>query len=93
MPAGEDPCKLLSIYRARNVKIPQAIIESNARWRKVERGRGKQLAVEMMEHYSDVVAMVETLLQYSRAICWTFVGGILVSGQRSLCYIDEGMSP
>jgi hypothetical protein len=77
MPAGEDPCKLSSIYRslrrgsvarARNIKIPQAIIESNARWRKVERGRGKQLAVGMMEHYSDVVAMVETLLQYSRAI-------------------------
>jgi hypothetical protein len=77
MPAGEDPCKLSSIYRslrrgsvarARNVKIPQAIIKSNARWRKVERGRGKQLSVGMMEHYSDVVAMVEMLLQYSRAI-------------------------
>jgi hypothetical protein len=77
MPAGEDPCKLSSIYwslrrglvaRAQNVKIPQAIIESNARWRKVEWGRGKQLAAGMMEHYSDVVAMVETLLQYSRAI-------------------------
>jgi hypothetical protein len=77
MPAGEDPCKLSSIYRslrrssvarAWNVKIPQAIIKSNARWKKVERGRGKQLAVGMIEHYSNVVAMVETLLQYLRAI-------------------------
>jgi hypothetical protein len=75
--AGEDPCKLSIIYgslqrslvaRAQNVKILQAIIESNARWRKVEQGHGKQLAVGMMEHYSDVVAMVETLLQYLRAI-------------------------
>jgi hypothetical protein len=72
IPAGEDPCKLSSIYRslrrgsvarAWNVKILQAIIESKARWRKVDRGRGKQLAVGMMEHYSDVVAIVETLLQ------------------------------
>jgi hypothetical protein len=77
MPAGEDPCKLSSMYRslqrgsvarARNVKIPQDIIESNARWRKVEGGGRKQLAVGMMEHYSDVVVMAETLLQYSRAI-------------------------
>jgi hypothetical protein len=45
-----------------------AIIEWNARWRKVERGCGKKLAVGMMDHYSDVVVMVETLLQYSRAI-------------------------
>jgi hypothetical protein len=77
IPAGEDPCKLSSIYqslqrgwmaRAPNIKIPQAIIELNARWRKVKQGHRKQLAVGMMKHYSDVVAMVETLLQYSRAI-------------------------
>jgi hypothetical protein len=72
IPAGEDPCTLLSIYRslqrgsarAPNIKILQAIIESNAQWRKVEQGRGKQLAVGMMKHYLDVVAMVEMLLQY-----------------------------
>ena len=74
IPADHDPVKLSSVFRslrrgsvarARNVKIPQSVIESNARWRKMERGRGRKLAAGMMEHYSDVKAMLETLLQYS----------------------------
>jgi hypothetical protein len=50
------------VARAWNVGIRQAIIESNAR------GLEEQLAVSMMEHHIDVVAMVETLLQYLGAI-------------------------
>jgi hypothetical protein len=77
IPADHDPVKLSSIFRslrrgsiarARNVKIPQSVIESNARWRKTERARGRRLVAGMMEHYSDVKAMLETLLQYSLGI-------------------------
>ena len=54
-----------SIGESRNVGTPQEIIDANARWRKVERAGGRQVSLGMMEHYSDVRAIVETLLRYS----------------------------
>lgn len=79
IPAGGGPSKLSSIYywslrkgwvaRVWNMKLQQAIIESNDRlWRSIEQGQWKQLMVGMMEHYLDAVPMVETLLQYLRSI-------------------------
>jgi hypothetical protein len=57
-----------STSQARNKKIPKEVIELNNRWRKVDRSGGRQVAVGMMEHYSDVRATLEALLQYSEAL-------------------------
>ena len=54
-----------SVAQARNVNIPPDIIDANARWRKVERALGRKITVGMMEHYSDVRAIIETILRYS----------------------------
>jgi hypothetical protein len=58
----------LHITLALKGRVKGKTADWNARWRKVEGGHGKQLGVGMMEHYSDVVAMVEMLLQYWSAI-------------------------
>ena len=54
-----------SVAQARNMRIPKEVIDSNNRWRKVERAGGRQITVGMMEHYSDVRAMIKALLEYS----------------------------
>jgi hypothetical protein len=54
-----------SVAQARNMRIPKDVIDSNNRWRKVERAGGRQITVRMMEHYSDVQAMIKALLGYS----------------------------
>ena len=40
--------------QARSMQIPKDVIDSNYRWRKVERAGARQITVGMMEHYSDV---------------------------------------
>lgn len=57
-----------STAQARNRKVPGDVVETNNRWRKVERAGGKQASLGMMEHYSDVRAGIEALLQYSEAM-------------------------
>ena len=67
----EDEASLLrsiikgSVAQARNMQIPKDVIDSNNRWRKVERAGARQITVEMIEYYSDVRAMIKALLGYS----------------------------
>lgn len=91
--ADDNPVALSSLYRslrkgftarARNMGVPQAVIESQNRWRRVDKARGKQLAMGMLEHYSDIVAILETLLQYSREM----KRRVLTSGWSSIRSID-----
>jgi hypothetical protein len=58
-----------STTQARNVKVPRDVININNRWR-AENSSGFRSAApgEMMENYTDVLAAVETLLQYSEPL-------------------------
>ena len=55
----EDEASLLrsiikgSVAQARNMQIPKDVIDSNNRWRKVERAGARQITVGMMEYYSE----------------------------------------
>jgi hypothetical protein len=58
-----------STSQARNQKIPRDIINLNNRWRADDQAGSRVAAPgEMMENYTDVVAAVETLLQYSEPL-------------------------
>ena len=58
-----------STTQARNQKVPRDIINLNNRWRSDDLARSRVAAPgEMMENYTDVVAAVETLLQYSEPL-------------------------
>ena len=58
-----------STAQARNQKVPRDIVNLNNRWRSDDLARSRVAAPgEMMENYTDVVAAVETLLQYSEPL-------------------------
>ncbi|KAL7559003.1 hypothetical protein ACA910_010881 [Epithemia clementina (nom. ined.)] len=58
-----------STSQARNKNVPKEVIELNNRWR-TEESAGNQAArgSGMLEVYTDVMADLETLLQYSAAL-------------------------
>jgi hypothetical protein len=58
-----------STTQARNVKVPRDVINLNNRWRVEDASAFRSAAPgEMMENYTDVLAAVETLLQYSEPL-------------------------
>jgi hypothetical protein len=57
-----------STTHARNRAIPKDVIESNNRWRKQERAKNREASLSMLDTYTDVVAVLEMHLVYSRAL-------------------------
>ena len=53
---------------ARNVRIPQDIIDANLRWRKIMRSRGMIAGLTMQERYTDTSANVPALVNFSRQL-------------------------
>lgn len=51
---------------ARNVGIPQEVIEANNRWRKHMRSKGMVPGMSMMERYTDAKASVLSLIRFSK---------------------------
>ncbi|KAL7575068.1 hypothetical protein ACA910_000439 [Epithemia clementina (nom. ined.)] len=58
-----------STSQARNMKVPKEVINLNDRWRS-EESSGNRFAgrSDMLELYTDVLAAIETLLQYSEPL-------------------------
>ena len=50
--------------RALNIKVPGHIINSINQWRTIEMERCRRPRLSMMLHYSDVLLMLDTFLQY-----------------------------
>ena len=57
-----------STTQARNKRVPKDVIVLNNRWRSQEHARGRFAQADMIDLYTDVVAALETLLQYSSAL-------------------------
>ena len=57
-----------STTQARNKRVPKDVIVLNNRWRSQEQARGRFAQADMIDLYTDVVAALETLLQYSTAL-------------------------
>lgn len=70
----EEDC---SVYRslrrgatteARNVGLPQDVIEANNRWRKHMRSKGMVPGMPMMERHTDAKASVVSLMRFSKSL-------------------------
>ena len=48
-----------------NMRIPEAVVEANNRWRKHMRSKGMRPQMSMMERYSDAKASVPSLIRFS----------------------------
>ena len=57
-----------STTQARNKRVPKDVVVLNNRWRSQEQARGRFAQADMVDLYTDVVAALETLLQYSEAL-------------------------
>ena len=57
-----------STTQARNQKIPKDVVVLNNRWRSQEQARSREVQSDMIDLYTDVVAALATLLQYSEAL-------------------------
>jgi len=53
---------------AQNAGIPQNIIESNNRWRKLMRSKGLTPGMSMMERYTDTKTSVPSLIWFSESV-------------------------
>eukprot|EP00980_Cylindrotheca_fusiformis_P003587 scaffold795_cov113-Cylindrotheca_fusiformis.AAC.4 len=56
-----------STSEASNSGVRREVIELNNRWRKFERAKGRDPALSMAAHYTDVKLMVESFLEYSHS--------------------------
>ena len=70
MNAGEDYVIGRSLirceeFKALNTRVPEPVVNSIKLWLKIERAREKRPIFIMLEHYSDVLLMMETILQLS----------------------------
>ena len=54
-----------SSTHAQNRKIPVPVIDTQNRWRKVERAKGRRPKFSMIENYSDIEQLIPTMVQYS----------------------------
>ena len=57
-----------STTQARNQKVPKDVVVLNNRWRSQEQARSRVAQSDMIDLYTDVVAALSTLLQYSEAL-------------------------
>ena len=57
-----------STTQARNQKVPKDVITINNRWRSQDRAGNRFAQTDMLEVYTDVIAALKTLLQYSEAL-------------------------
>jgi len=55
-----------STSEAENRGIRQSVIEMNNRWRILEKAKGRQPNLPMRQHYSDLLLMLPTLVEYSK---------------------------
>jgi hypothetical protein len=53
---------------AQNVAIPKDVTESNNRWRKFSRAKGRTPGMSMMERYSDAKVAVPSLIRFSNEL-------------------------
>ncbi len=51
-----------------NRKVKPSVIKSNNRWRKGERGSGKQVSLDMREHYTDPSMILDHFLIFSQSL-------------------------
>ena len=54
-----------STSEAENRGIRPAVIEMNNRWRIIEKAKGRQPSLPMRQHYTEVLLMLPTLVEYS----------------------------
>ena len=54
--------------RALNTRVPEPVISAINLWWNIERAKGTQPRFIILEHYADVVLMLETILQLSRPL-------------------------
>ena len=53
---------------AKNCRIPKEVIETNNCWRKYDRAQGMTPGMSMYERYSDALACLETLVNFSGSL-------------------------
>ena len=54
--------------RGLNTRVSEPETISIYRWRKIERAKGTRPRFSMLEHYADVVLMLETILKFFRPL-------------------------
>ena len=53
---------------ALKTRVPDPVISDRNRGRKINRSKGKHPRFSMLEQYSDVLLMLETILQFSKSL-------------------------
>ena len=54
--------------RAREMDLPDGVVEVNNRWRKVERNQGSKPKLSMVDLYTDIDQALLTRLRFSQAM-------------------------
>ena len=54
--------------RTLNKRVPEKVISAVNRWKNIERAKEMHHRFSMLEHYADVMLMLETTLQFSRPL-------------------------
>ena len=54
--------------RALKTRVPEPVISTTNRWQNIEWAMGTRTRYRMLENYADVLLMLETILQLSRAL-------------------------
>ena len=74
IPDTYDVAEFYSVYRslrrgatseALNVRIPEAVINMNNKWRKEMRSKGSTISMPMLQRYTDASVAIPTLVQFS----------------------------
>ena len=60
--------KSIAEARSLNSRVPELVNSAINLWINIERAKGTHPRLSMLEHYSDVVLMLETILQFSRPL-------------------------
>ena len=54
-----------SSTHAQNARVPPEVVDTQNRWRKIERAKGKKPSLAMIETYADIEQLIPTLVRYS----------------------------
>ena len=54
--------------RSLNTRVPELVIGAINLWRNIDREKGKRPRFSILEHYMDVVLILETIFQFSRPL-------------------------
>ena len=55
--------------RALNTSVPYSVISAINLWQKIDKEKGTRHRFVMLEHYADVVLMLEIILKFSMPMC------------------------